>query len=53
MQSATTSSRVLAIAAALAFTAGALVILFGDTLARPSAWTIYHARHAGNRSINR
>lgn len=43
MQSATTSSRVLAIAAALAFTAGALVILFGDTLARPSAWTIYHA----------
>lgn len=43
MTTLTTRHRGLAIASGLVFTAGALVILLGDVVATPAAWTITHA----------
>ena len=43
MNSTSTSSRALAIAAGLAFTGGGLCILLGDDIANPGAWSITHA----------
>jgi hypothetical protein len=42
MADSSTPKRGLAIAAGLAFTAGAVVILFGDALWAPAQWAAYH-----------
>lgn len=42
MTTTTTRGRGLAIAAALAFTAGGLLILLGPAMLSPAAWTAYH-----------
>jgi hypothetical protein len=42
MQSHTPHGRILAMVAGTAFTAGSLVILMGDAILHPAAWTQYH-----------
>jgi hypothetical protein len=42
MADSSTPKRGLAIVAGAAFTAGAIVVIFGETLRNPSEWTTYH-----------